>query len=46
MQVNNRSYYGEDSLMAAVKDGVNLPEVTKMKTAKEFNAGGIDEVWL
>jgi len=46
MQVDNRDYYGEDSLMAAINNGMKMADVTKMKTLSEFNQGNDDEVWL
>ena len=46
MQVDYRSYYGEDSLIAAINNGMKMADVTKMKTLSEFNQGNDDEVWL
>jgi hypothetical protein len=46
MQVDNRDYYSENTLMAAINKGIKMPDITKMKTISEFNSGNDDEIWV
>jgi len=46
MQVDDRPWYSEDTLMAALSRGIRLPSLTRMTTPAIFNSGTEDQVWL
>jgi len=46
MQVDGRSCYSEDTLIAALSKDSRFPTLTKMTTPATFNSGTENEVWL
>ena len=46
MQNDYRNYYSEDTLKQRTDNFKNLPDVKKLKTGRQFDEGGIDQIML